>query len=608
MKATYALSTPTIPVGEATRLSLVIRFGAEAAATARRRLNLAVVLDRSGSMAGTPLKQAVNAVSALVGELRDDDRVSVVIYDDHVDTIVPSDLAKDKAKIRAALGKVRAGGCTNLSGGWLEGVKHVAKHASKELVNRVLLLTDGQANMGITDPAVLVKTAGQKAAEGVVTTTLGFGSGFHEDLLIGMARAAEGNFYFIQSPEDVAQVFKIELEGLSSVVGQNLVVSIAPQEVVEHGWVLNTYRTEEREKDLDVHVGDVYAIEQKVVAMQLLVRPKVAGTATVANVSYTYQTVVDGVIRDVTGTLAVTVEAAGAEQAAQAAPDMAVVGDASRLETARTKDAAVELADKGDLSTAAKKLREMAASLKQSPLAAQFEFAEEIDQLEHFADRLEKRSYDGGVRKELRDQSYQAGSRMRDDLVQRGTTGGSASGLPTVTSADGGVALQCVRQGGKLRVHVTSDGHDATKNVQFPRAMREEGVSYLVDKVVPSADGGFYRVEGAIKRLLRPGETVTPKRAAPAAAAAPAKPAKTPATAADLPTTTEVGTGVIIQCVKEGSKLRARVVSDGYDPNWNIRFPRSIRELGVLYVADQVVVVAGGGQYAATGELKRLIQ
>ena len=612
MKATYALSTPVIPVGESTRLSLVVRFGADGTpgTAARRRLNLSLVLDRSGSMAGAPLKQAILAAQALVGQLADDDRLSVVIYDDNVETLLSPDLAREKATIQALLGRVSAGGCTNLSGGWLEGCKHVKKHASGEQVNRVLLLTDGQANVGTTSTEVLIKTARQKAEEGVITTTLGFGAGFNEDLLIGMARASEGNFYFIESPQDVAQVFKIELEGLSSVVGQNLVVNVRPDAVTEHGWVLNKYRIEEREKDLEVTVGDVYAVEDKVLAMDLQVKPMVEGTITLAAISYTYQAVVEGVIKDLTGQIHVTVEVAGAERAGAAIPDLIVVGDASRFQTARTKDEAVELADKGDLKTAATKLRAMAEELRKSPLANQFEFAEEVDQLEHFAARLEQRSYDGNVRKELRDQSYQGGTRLRGDLSQRGTTGGSSAGLPTVTSEDGGgVVLRCERHGGKLRVHVVSDGHDATKNVQFPRAAREEGVTYLVDKITPSPDGGFYRVEGTIRRLLRPGEVVTPKRASggSSAAAAP-KPFKAPATAAGLPTTTEVGTGVIVQCVPEGSKLRARVVSDGYDPSWNIRFPRSIRELGVLYVVDQVNVVSGGGQYAAAGEIKRLIQ
>jgi Ca-activated chloride channel family protein len=614
VKATIALSSSTLPVGEATRVSLVMHFGADAAehgATAsRRHLNLGLVLDRSGSMAGAPLKQAIRAAEALVDELRGDDRVSVVIYDDTAETIVAPELvATDKDRIKGLLGKVRAGGCTNLSGGWLEGCKHVQKHAAREQVSRVLLLTDGQANMGIKDPGVLIETARKKAAEGVHTTTLGFGSGFNEDLLIGMARASEGNFYFIESPEDVAQVFKIELEGLASVVGQNLVVSVRPGESVEHGWVLNDYRTEEREKEIDVIVGDVYAVEDRLLVLELLVRPPAEGTIDVAQVSYTFQSVVGGAIQEIKGSMSVTATAAGAATAAAAAPDIAAVSDASRIQAARSKDEAVKLADKGDLAAAAQKLRAMAKELQSGPLAGQFEFAEEVDQLQHFAERLEKRAYDGGVRKELRDQSYQGSTRVRGDLAQRGTTGGTASGLPVVQSAGEGVVLRCERQGGKLRVHVTSDGYDTHKNVQFPRAAREEGVTYVVDKVVPSADGVFYRVEGAIKRLLRPGEQVKPARAAgSSAAAAPAKPSKTPATAADLPTTTEVGTGVIIQCVAEGSKLRARVVSDGYDPNWNIRFPRSIRELGVLYVVDQVSTVSGGGQYAATGEIKRLVQ
>ncbi len=516
-------------------------------------------------------------------ELHEEDRVSVVIYDDNAQTIVAPELAKDKRRIHELLGKVHAGGCTNLSGGWMEGCKHVAKHFSKEQVNRVLLLTDGQANMGIQDPAVLIKTARQKADEGVITTTLGFGSGFNEDLLIGMARAAEGNFYFIESPEDVAQVFKIELEGLASVVAQNLVVTVRPGESVEHGWVLNNYRTEERDKDIDVTIGDVYAVEDRVLVFELLVRAPAEGRINVADVSYTFQTVVDGAIKQVKGELTVTADAAGADQVAAAAPDLGAVSDASRLQAARTKDEAVTLADKGDIKAAAQKLRAMADELKNGPLAGQFEFAEEVDLLQHFAERLEKKAYDGGVRKELRDQSYQGGSRVRGDLAQRGTTGGSASGLTTVTSEEGGgVVLKCERHGGKLRIHVVSDGYDAAKNVQFPRAAREEGVTYLVDKVVPSADGGFYRVEGAIKRLLRPGEVVKPSRSASSGGSVAAKPAKTPATAAGLPTTTEVGTGVIIQCVQEGSKLRARVVSDGYDPNWNIRFPAASASWGAL--------------------------
>lgn len=115
----------------------------------------------------------------------------------------------DKAKIQAAIGKIRTRGITNLSGGWLMGCDRVQSQQSSEKLNRVLLLTDGLANRGITEPQVLIKTAREKAEAGIITTTLGFGDYFNEDLLIGMAEAAGGNFYFIQSADDAANVFNL---------------------------------------------------------------------------------------------------------------------------------------------------------------------------------------------------------------------------------------------------------------------------------------------------------------------------------------------------------------------------------------------------------------
>ena len=590
----------------------MVRFGADHAtdkadAPPRRPLNLSLVLDRSGSMGGTPLRQALKSAKALVGELTEKDLLSVVTFDDDIDTLVAPALVADKRAIQAAIDKVHAGGCTNLCGGWEAGGKHVQKNFSQQLVNRVLLLTDGHANVGTTDTASLVKLATQLAAKGVATTTLGFGTNFNEDLLIGMARAGEGNYYYIESHEDLSQVLQIELEGLSSVCGQNLTVQVKPQAALEQSTVLNQYRSEAKGRDLHVTVGDVYAVEDKLLALDLSVKPSAVGPCPLATIAFSYRVIEGGATREVTDQIVVTVTAASKEAAAAAAPDLTVLGEALRQRAAKAKDAAVELADKGQHKDAATQLQQVADSIRNSPVANQFEFTEEIELLEHFAERLGKSGLDSVLRKELRDQSYQAGTRSRGDLAQRGTAGGSSSGLPTVTSADGGITLRCEKVSGKLRIRVTAGGFDPAKNVQFPRAIREEGVSYLVEKVVPSADGSYYRVQGKIQRLLRPGETVGAAKGTSRSGGS-SKAVKTPKTAADLPTCTEIGTGVLVQCVKEGVKLRARVVSDGFNPNWNIRFPRSIRELGILYVCDQVVEASTGGSYVATGEVKRLIQ
>ncbi len=473
MRATYALSQSSVPINEATTLSLVVRFGKDEAkdkddAPPRRPLNLSLVLDRSGSMGGTPLRQAIKSAKALVDELTDKDRLSVVIFDDHIKTLVDPELVVDKKAIKAAIDKVHAGGTTNLCGGWQEGGKHVQKHFSQQQVNRVLLLTDGHANVGTTDTPTLCKYTQQKASEGVATTTLGFGTSFNEDLLIGMARGGEGNYYYIESHDDLSQIFQIELEGLSSVCGQNLVVKVKPQPAVEQATVLNQYRTEDQGRALTVSVGDVYAVEDKILALELAVKPTGPGPFTVATIAYTYKVVEGGAAREVAGELEIRAQAVAKSDAAAVVPDLKVVGEAVRLRAAKAKDEAVELADKGKLKDAAKKLQQIAESLRTSALANQFEFAEEIDLLEHFAERLEKTAYDGVLRKELRDQSYQAGTRSRGDLAQRGTAGGSSAGLPTVTSAEGGLTLRCEKVSGKLRIRVTADGFDPSKNVQFP--------------------------------------------------------------------------------------------------------------------------------------------
>ncbi|WP_257455243.1 vWA domain-containing protein [Archangium lipolyticum] len=610
MKATYTLSRPVLPVGTSSKIDLVVSFQADApAASTRRPLNLGLVIDRSGSMAGAPLKHALQASRQLVERMGPEDWLSIVTYDDAVFSVLAPTRVTDKAAIGAVLSSVRAGGCTNLSGGWLKGVEHVGVNKSPERVNRVLLLTDGQANMGITDPGALVSTARQKSADGIITTTLGFGSNFNEDLLIGMANAGEGHFYYIQTPEDAEGVFGIEMEGLGSLVAQNLEVTLKPAPTVKVASVLNRYRFESRGQEVAVGLGDVYATEARQLAAELSVDAgSASGPVTLATLVFRAQAVVEGVIREISGEVPIVANLASASESAAVSADKNVLAQTSRLRIARVKDQAVELADKGDFGSASQRLRQVIAEVSAHLDKASYDIAEEVEQLAHYAQRLESRKYDPVIRKEMRDQSYQAGTRSRGDLALRGTAGGSADSLEAVSSAGIGVLLKCVREGGKLRVHAASEGYDPGFNVQFPRSVREEGVTYVVDKLEPSGDGTFYRVGGTIKRLVMPGQERGARPAEGAKKKGKPTASKVTGSAADLPTTNTVGTGVLVQCVKEGSKLRARVVSDGYDPNLNIRFPRDIREENVLYVVEEIITTGNGGSYIACGDIHRLVQ
>ncbi len=617
LQVTYQFSRPLIPTSQSSLVDLYIQFKpiTQTEPQQRRPLNLSIVIDRSGSMIGQPLKQAINAAHLLVEQMTAEDTLSVVVYDDKVDTIFEPQLVKNKDIIYTVLSKIRAGGCTNLSGGWLRGCEHVQTHHAANKINRVLLLTDGQANVGITDSKVLIKTAQQKSQENhVSTTTLGFRERFNEDLLMGMAKQGNGNFYFIQNPEDLVSVFQIELESISSLIAQDLTTTLVPHETVKIEEILNSYRYKDNGAEgLEVVLGDVYEVEDKILAVSVNISaaPQV-GTQVVLELHYRYQAVVDEAIKQFSQqeTIVIPVDTQATFDSTPIQQN--VIEQTHRLRIAKAKEDAVNLADQGEYQTASEYLHTMISFLLNNLVEETFELSEEMAQLNFFAKQLEDKRYNPTLRKELKDQSYQSNNRGRGDLNLRGiSTSDAICDLPIVTSSEQGVILQCFREGGKLRMKVISKGYNSDFNVQFPRHIREDGATYLVDSVELSSNGSFYRTKGDIRLLVAPGqENIYQQRktARVPRSTKPPKASKAPATAADLETTDEVGNGVLVQCIQDGKKLRARVVSDGYNPNYNIRFPRSIRELGIMFVVEQVIENPKGGSYIACGKIKRFIQ
>ncbi|MEH2212507.1 vWA domain-containing protein [Nostoc sp.] len=609
IKTSYEFDQSILAAGSSLKTNILLRFRADIAKSPRRNLNLSLVIDRSGSMAGAPLHHALKAAESVVDRLEPDDILSVVVYDDEVDSVVPPQAVTNKATLKNSIRKVRAGGITNLSGGWLKGCEHVKTRLDPQKINRVLLLTDGHANMGIQDPKILTATAGQKAEEGIITTTLGFAQGFNEDLLIGMARAATGNFYFIQSIDEATEVFSIELDSLRAVVGQNLKVTLELAHGVSLVDTLSLAKVSQNDAGQAViTLGELYEGEDKLLGLSLGISSAQVGDLPVMKLHYSADVVQDDRIQSVSGTVDVVAKVGTVEEAAFAATSHIIL-ELSRLTIAKAKETGLNLAEHGKHQEAEQTLRALVKDLRDKGLNENFEIAEEIDQLEYFASRIAQKALGNAGRKEMRDQTYQTMTRNRSDLVGRGvTTGDEVYAMTIVNEIGSGIELYCVREGGKLRVKVMSENYDSTKNIQFPRAIRAEGARYVVEGLELSSERTFYRVRGKINRFAQPGETdifVAPRQSYPTNTG---KASKGPASAADLPTTDSVGDSILVQCVKDGSKLRARVVSDGYEPDWNMRFPRSVREEGMLYVVDEVKTAPDGKSYIACGEIKRFVQ
>jgi Ca-activated chloride channel family protein len=248
--------------------------------TERTPLNLSLVLDRSGSMDGDKIKYAREACKFVVDNLESTDNLSIVIYDDQVELLSPSAPVKDKVALKKLIDAVYDRGSTNLSGGMLEGFAQVKQTHQKNFVNRVLLLSDGLANQGITDENVLQQLARQKSTEDNMTlSTFGVGADFNELLMTNLAEFGSGNYYFIDSPDKIPSIFAQELQGLLSVVAQNTTLKI--KFPARHLAVSNMfgYQGQVKGDELVFDLKDVFSEEQKTVLIKFSVKEPIVEEA-----------------------------------------------------------------------------------------------------------------------------------------------------------------------------------------------------------------------------------------------------------------------------------------------------------------------------------------
>ena len=187
----------------------------------RQPVAIAVVIDRSGSMAGLKLQAACKAAQQLANQLTADDLLTVISFDHQVQMVVP--LGAPSELTSSSINQIRAGGQTALFDGWRLGMEALLE--AKEInghQKRILLLTDGQANVGLRRCSEIAPLVAQAAENGISTSCIGLGDDYEERLLTAMAEAGSGNLVHLTSPQQLEAIFRAELEGLNLTIGRNL--------------------------------------------------------------------------------------------------------------------------------------------------------------------------------------------------------------------------------------------------------------------------------------------------------------------------------------------------------------------------------------------------
>jgi Ca-activated chloride channel family protein len=371
----------------------------------RTPLNLAVVLDKSGSMTGAKLEKAKQAALQLVDRLTSKDVFSLVVYSDEARVLVPAQKVEDREALKEKIAGIEAGGSTALYAGVKTGARQIQEYFSGKRINRVILLSDGLANVGPSSTSDLRRLGHELAESGVSVTTIGVGDDYNEDLMAGLAEASDANYYYVQDTERLPEIFAKELGELLTVAAREIRIEITcPDGVRPIGFIGRSEKFENQRAS--VNLSQFTLGQGRYLLLRCLVtRPE----PEVARVKVSYTDELDnGSEQSISGVVKIrfTDDPAVADRSVNAA----VNAEKVLVLTAVAKDEAIAQADAGNYKQAAATLaaqnRVLNEAYAAAPAAVQFKIRAETNNLLDFDEQLVNGQYGAGSRKALQSQSY----------------------------------------------------------------------------------------------------------------------------------------------------------------------------------------------------------
>lgn len=240
----------------------------------RPKINTALVIDRSGSMNGQRMRQAIQAGHTALEMLRNGDAVSIITYSDSAEVIIPATVldSNNRPRFHQALDAIEASGLTALFAGVTMGGRELETYLQNQMVNRVILLSDGIANVGPASPRELGNLGETLRRKGISVSTIGLGLGYNADLMYELAARSHGNHAFVENPSELVGIFRREFESLMAVVASDAEIRISFAPGVSPVRLLNR-DGEVYDDQVVFRLSQLYALQEQYVLIEVEVDP-----------------------------------------------------------------------------------------------------------------------------------------------------------------------------------------------------------------------------------------------------------------------------------------------------------------------------------------------
>ena len=416
VKLKVELDRKILPAGKTERAVLKISLDPEQVVreeTTRPPVNLAIVLDRSGSMGGEKIVQAKEAAIQAIRRMGAKDIVSIIAYSNHAETIASAQSAKNTEKLVELVRQLKANGGTALFAGVNQGAAELRKNLEKEYFNRIILLSDGLANQGPSSTEDLVRLGRALVKEDISVSTVGLGSGYNEDLMAGLAREGQGNLYFAETSQELPGIFDAEIGDALNVVARHatlrieLETGVRPIRLIGRQGVIH-------ENNVEIEINQLYGGQEKFALLEVEVPAgKAKEKKNLARIVAKFKAAENGTV--ISRKTTVSCAFSEREKEVAASINEKVVVAYVDNEVAEAKDAAIALADEGRNEDAVRKLKKLCLTIDSRN--ATWGSSSVNAKNQQFLSELEELQKDNGLtnknRKAWRSSNYQIQSQQK---------------------------------------------------------------------------------------------------------------------------------------------------------------------------------------------------